>query len=180
MCACLTLGPVPPLAVAAASSPATPPPCPGSGLVPTAADEPQLAQATLCLVDRVRSAHHLPRLHANHPLQSAAARQLSLMLRFDYFGDVGPQGQDPLSLIVQSGYDPAGAPLAYGQNLAWGSPSASSPAAIVTAWMHSPPHRAIILDPVYSDAGAAAVPSVPAAAGGGPAGATYAMEFAHR
>jgi uncharacterized protein YkwD len=156
------------------------PACRGSALAPVRSDLRELARATLCLVNDVRATHHLHRLHANTHLGSAAANALALMIQDDYFADVGPGGQTPLSLIVGSGYVHAGETIQWGQNLAWGSGPKSTPASIVNAWMHSPPHRAIILDPTFADAGAAATPAVPPVMGGGVAGATYAIEFALR
>ena len=156
------------------------PRCSDTALAPTAADEPTVARATLCLVNRVRSAHHMRRLHPNWRLAGAAAHKLAGMIADNYFADLGPQGQHPLSLILSSGYVHAGRPLQFGQNLAWGSGSLDTPAQIVTAWMNSPPHRAIILNPAYSDAGAAVTPAVPSSADGGVPGGTYAMEFALR
>jgi uncharacterized protein YkwD len=55
-----------------------------------------------------------------------------------------------------------------------------TPAGIVAAWMASPPHRAIILDRTYRDAGVAATPALPSVVGQGRVGATYAMEFGLR
>ncbi len=40
-----------------------------------------------------------------------------------------------------------------GENIAWGTYSAATPAAIVNAWMNSPPHRANILDSAFGDIG---------------------------
>ena len=40
-----------------------------------------------------------------------------------------------------------------GEALAWGSGSASTPRSIVAAWMRSPGHRRIVLDPGYDVAG---------------------------
>ena len=40
-----------------------------------------------------------------------------------------------------------------GENIAWGRGKRSSPAAIVDAWMHSPPHRELILTGSIKDVG---------------------------
>jgi hypothetical protein len=46
--------------------------------------------------------------------------------------------------------------------------------------MASPPHRAIMLDGKYRDAGVGAIPSTPRVIGDGRGGATYAIEFGLR
>jgi hypothetical protein len=51
---------------------------------------------------------------------------------------------------------------------------------MVAAWMHSPPHRAIILTGTFNDAGVGVTPIVPSDLGVGEGGATYAIEFAAR
>ena len=63
----------------------------------------------------------------------------------------------------------------------WGGTLAdATPAGIVTAWMHSPPHREIILTAAFRDAGAGVVPAVPSVIAPGAPGATYAIEFGVR
>ena len=42
---------------------------------------------------------------------------------------------------------------AYGENIAWGADWRGSPAAIVEAWMDSPPHRANILNRSFREVG---------------------------
>ncbi len=134
----------------------------------------------MCLVNAVRAAHHLHLLHANPALSSVAATQVRQMLALDYFADVGPSGQTPQAAIAASSYPRPAGGFTMGQNLAWGTGQMTSPATIVAAWMASPPHRAIILDPAFRDAGAAVVASVPAVVESAGAGATYAMEFGVR
>ena len=38
-------------------------------------------------------------------------------------------------------------------DIAWGTGLLSSPVAIVDGWMHSPPHRAVILTPQFREIG---------------------------
>jgi uncharacterized protein YkwD len=102
------------------------------------------------------------------------------MVTWDYFADVRPTGQTPMSLIATTAYLTPHAQIAVGQNIAWGSAGFSPPRHIVREWMASPPHRAIILTAQYRDAGVAVRPSLPRVVGAGSHGATYAMEFAVR
>lgn len=154
--------------------------CPGQGLRPTAATAAAVERATLCLVNRVRAAHRLRSLHPNRYLLGVAASQVTTMVSWDYFSDVRPSGQTPMSLVSLSRYPAHAAGFAVGQNIAWGTGGYSSPAHIVAEWMASPPHRAIILTSEYRDAGVAVEPAVPGVVRAGRHGATYAMEFGVR
>jgi uncharacterized protein YkwD len=164
-------------AVASASSA----PCAGTTLVPSSADTAAVSVATLCLVNQIRSAHHLRALHANSSLLGVATSQVRTMLNWDYFSDVRPSGQTPLALVRVTRYHAHAAAMSVGQNIAWGTGSFATPAHIVAEWMASPPHRAVILTGKYRDAGVGVTPAVPGVLRKGPeGGATYAMEFGAR
>lgn len=102
------------------------------------------------------------------------------MVRWDYFADVRPSGQTPLSLVGVTRYPGHAAAYSVGQNIAWGTGRDTTPSRIVAAWMASPPHREIILTGEYRDAGVAVTPAVPGVIGTGRHGATYAVEFGVR
>lgn len=154
--------------------------CPGADLHPTATDTPAVDAATLCLVDQIRAAHHLPALRPNRELGAVATSQVATMLRWDYFADVRPSGQTPLSLVVVTRYPAHGASISVAQNIAWGTGADTTPMHIVAAWMASPPHREILLTGEYRDAGVAAKAALPRVVGAGQRGATYVMEFGAR
>lgn len=154
--------------------------CANSGLRPTAAGVPAVASATLCLVDRVRAAHRLPPLRANGALARVAASQVRTMLRNDYFADVRPSGQTPMSLVAATGYRAHAAGFSVGETLAWGTGAYATPAHIVAEWMASPPHRELILSPQFREAGVAVAPAVPSVLAPGGRGATYAIELGVR
>jgi uncharacterized protein YkwD len=164
----------------AAASKVTSPSCPGANLSPSAVDAAAVDAATLCLVDRVRTAHHLRPLRANHELQAVAARQVKCIVRWNYFADECPSGQTAAALIAATRYAAHAVKLSTGQNLGWGTGFYATPAQIVAAWMSSPAHRAIILTRTFNDAGVGMTPAVPSAVGVGERGATYAIEFAAR
>jgi len=168
------------LAAAAPRASTAPGGCPGATLQPTTADEAAVNSATLCLVNAVRSAHHLHALRSNGQLAKVATSQVSSMIRWDYFADVRPSGQTPMSLVDVTRYPAHTAGFAVGQNIAWGTGTFASPEHIVTEWMASPPHRAIILTGSYRDAGVAVDPALPGVLRAGHSGATYAMEFGVR
>jgi uncharacterized protein YkwD len=154
--------------------------CRGASLRPTAANAAAVEHATLCLVDQIRQANHLQTLRSNGQLLGVAASQVSTMVSWNYFADVRPSGQTPLSLVVVTRYPVHAANIAVGQNIAWGTGPYSTPGHIVTEWMRSPPHRAIILTGEYRDAGVAVTPALPGVVRAGHSGATYAMEFGVR
>jgi uncharacterized protein YkwD len=153
--------------------------CRGSGLHPTPANVEEVEAATLCLIDIRRGSLHRGLLRENTPLSHVALRQVRVMVHKDYFADVSPSGQTPATLVAASTYPLRGG-FQVGQNLAWGTGDATTPARIVAAWMKSPPHRRIMLDPRYRDAGVGVVPATPAIIGTGQQGATYAIEFGVR
>src|ERR1700687_3042894 len=78
--------------------------CGGADLLPTSANTATVSAATLCLIDRVRAAHHLRALRANRELQAVAARQARDMVRADYFADNPPSGLSLLARVSASRY----------------------------------------------------------------------------
>ena len=103
------------------------------------------------------------------------------MLRGNYFADVRPSGQTPLSLVFVTRYPVHASSISVAQNIAWGTGADTTPARIVTAWMASPSHRRIILTSEYRDAGVAVQAALPRVVGTGrQGGATYVMEFGAR
>ncbi len=154
--------------------------CRNATLQPSGANGAAIDAATLCLIDRLRVANRLAPLRANRELGTVAGSQVSSMISDDYFGDVRPTGQTPMSLIAVSRYRRHTAHISVGQNIAWASALDSTPASIVAAWMASPPHRAIMLDAQYRDAGAAVAAQLPSVLGAGSTGAIYAIEFGAR
>ena len=154
--------------------------CAGAHLRPSARNLAAVKAATLCIVNQVRAAHGAPPLHASQVLAHVAAGQIAAMLHGDYFADVSPSGQTPLSLVAGSAYPAHAASFAVGLNLAWGTGHDVTPAHIVAEWMASPPHRAIMLSEQYRNAGVAVAPAVPAFLRAGRLDATYAFEFGVR
>ncbi len=154
--------------------------CRNANLRPTATNLGAVDAATLCLVNRERTARGLRPLHANRELGHVAASQVGSMVRRDYFADVGPSGQTPLSLVAVTRYPAHADEFAVGQNIAWGTGSYTTPAHIVQEWMNSPPHREIMLSGEYRDAGVASTSAVPAVLDTSGHGATYVIEFGVR
>lgn len=165
---------------AGAAVPAAASSCPGANAHPTPADVAAVDAATLCLINQVRGAHHLRPLRSNRELGRVAASQVTHMVRADYFADNRPTGQTPMSLVAITRYPAHAAGFSVGQNIAWGTGSYTTPAHIVAEWMASPPHRELMLDTEFRDAGVAVTPAVPSVLHAGRRGATYAIEFGVR
>ena len=144
--------------------------CAYANLRPTATDTALVDTATLCLIDQLRAAYRLRPLRANRELQAVAGEQATRMVRDDYFGDDSPSGQTPGTLIAALPYGAHASSLATAQNLGWGTRSAATPAGMVTAWMHSPPHREVILTGAFREVGVGVSPAVPSILGHGAAG----------
>ncbi|HWD10642.1 MAG TPA: CAP domain-containing protein [Solirubrobacteraceae bacterium] len=154
--------------------------CPNATLQADAGNAPAVERATLCLIDRMRSHHGQRSLHRNVELGTVAESQVASMLRWNYFADVRPSGQTPLALVGVTPYRAHAAFMAVGQNIAWASGSAATPAHILADWMASPPHRAIMLSGKFRDAGVAVEPALPSVLGAGSRGAVWAVEFGVR
>ena len=154
--------------------------CAGANVHPSAANVLQADAATLCLVNQVRLAHGLHPLRANRELGRVAHSQVTSMVSHDYFADVRPTGQTPLSLVAVTRYPAHAAEFSIGQNIAWGTEGFTTPAHIVAAWMASTPHREIMLSSIYRNAGVAVMPAVPTILASSGTGATYAIEFGVR
>jgi uncharacterized protein YkwD len=156
------------------------PPCPGADLRPGPLNAGAVDAATLCEINQLRGSHHLPSLRVNRYLHRVAAGQVSQMVRWNYFADLPPAGRSSGALIASSRYAAHAARLSTGQNIGWGTGDEGTPSSMVTAWMASPPHRALILARAFRDIGVAITPSLPAVLHCGPFGGLYAVEFAAR
>jgi uncharacterized protein YkwD len=170
----------PVLAAARAVVTRRPHPCPGADLRPRPADTGLPEAATVCLLNGERRAHGLRPLRANGYLQAIAGEQVGGMVSWNYFADVRPSGSTPARLIKVSRYGARAAKLSTGENIGWGTGGEATPARMVAAWMHSPPHRAVILARGFRDVGVGIAAALPSALGRGSHGALYAVEFAAR
>jgi uncharacterized protein YkwD len=120
--------------------------CPNANLEPTSvADVPVVQTATRCLVNRERRKRGLRTLRFNQDLQTSADWQSNDMVTNQYFAHERDGGPTFVSRITRFGYAKDSGGYALGENIAWSTSDAASPAEIVSMWMHSPGHRANIL-----------------------------------
>jgi uncharacterized protein YkwD len=152
--------------------------CANATLMPSQSNVEAIRAATLCLVNRERAAHGEGELHANGHLQQAAQGHTESMAFGNYFEHLGPGGQTPLQRIRSTGYIYS-SQLGYelGENIAWATGYLATPAAIVSAWMGSPGHRANILDGHFRDSGIGVSPHPPTSVSHGQAGGLYTQDF---
>ncbi len=101
------------------------------------------------------------------------------MVNAGYFGHASPAGVSFIDRILDTGYTRGSRTWQIGENLVWGSAALSSPAALVRAWMQSPPHRGNLLKPRFREIGIAAVRGTPVNRADA-AGVTVSSEYGFR
>jgi uncharacterized protein YkwD len=102
-------------------------------------------------INRFRVAHHLPKLRIDARLSTTAAWLARDMGVRHYFSHTDSAHRDPFQRMRAFGY-----PLVYarGENLAAGNEAVG---ATFSQWLHSPPHKAVLLTPYYHAIGIARV-----------------------
>jgi uncharacterized protein YkwD len=149
--------------------------CADADLAPDATNLPTISDATFCLLNAERASRGLTALKPDRQLQRAALAHGGDMVSHGYFAHEGRDGSEPAERIRSTGYLSGGGAWRIGENLAWGTGDLATPRAIMAAWMHSPGHRANILQPQYRQIGFGVIAGNPNADDG--AGATYVTEF---
>jgi uncharacterized protein YkwD len=133
--------------------------------------------ATLCLLNRARADAGLRPLRLNGRLSYAARRHSHDMVARRYFAHDSLNGATPFQRMRATHYVPRNASWWLGENIGWGTGSLAQPAALVRAWMHSPMHRANILNPHFREIGIGIAVGAPSRAFAGQAAATYTTDF---
>jgi uncharacterized protein YkwD len=152
--------------------------CGSTSALPGTVSGQALQSATVCLLNRARARSGLRRLRVNGRLSLAARRHAVDMVRRDYFSHYSLSGASFLDRIRRTGYLRGARRWAAGENIAWGAGRRATPAAIVKAWMGSPPHRANILSRRYREIGIGIARGAPGWSG--LAALTYVTEFGRR
>lgn len=137
---------------------------------------PRAARAAVtCQINRERRSRGLAPVTAERRLTRMAGRHARAMVRLGFFSHTAPGGRTLSDRLRAARY--GGRPVVVGEALAWGQGARAAPRAIVRVWMHSPPHRAVLLGRNYRHIGIGVAP-------GSPYGrslhgsATYAANFA--
>ena len=149
--------------------------CPAAATNPSPRNARVVRRTTLCLLNRERRRHGLKRLRSNGRLRRSATRYSRQMARRNFFSHVSPGGSTMLARIKRAGYLRGARGFAVGENLAWGSGRLASPIETVRAWMHSPGHRANILNGRFREIGIGVATGAPVPGIGD--AATYTTHF---
>jgi uncharacterized protein YkwD len=151
------------------------PHCKDENVEVTDATRARAEAAAFCLVNKRRARRGIRSLKRNSALYSAAEGHAADMVQSNYFSHESKGGSAPAGRAGAAGYGakPKGAQV--GENIAWGSGTLSTPAAIVQAWMNSTGHRKNMLRRSFREAGLAISPGTPDPATG--AGGTYVQVF---
>lgn len=122
--------------------------------LPTKLTAHQAQLSVRCLLNKQRQRHGLKKLKLHKRLNKAAGKHSRVMKRKSCFDHVCP-GEASLESRLSSVRYLLNNLLqwSYGENIGWGQAQLATPRAMVKAWMHSPPHRANILDGGFRDLG---------------------------
>jgi uncharacterized protein YkwD len=151
--------------------------CANIDLMPSRHVAHKVRTATLCLLNEQRNMHGLHKLTSSRRLRHVASRYARLMVRHTFFAHQSPGGSTPLSRIRRTTYLTDARFWTVGENLAWGTGTLATPRMIMRAWMHSPEHRANILNGRYREIGVGIAYGAPVASFAASPGATYATDF---
>lgn len=165
------------LAVGAPATASAQAPCGDSTAAPRQLNLHEMRSSVLCLLNRIRARHQLHPLAYNRALRTSASAHSVSMVIHGYFGHEGPGGSMD-SRILRAGYLASAGEFVIGEDIGGGDGLLGSPMAVVSDWMHSPPHRHNILDPHFRDAGVGVARGFPY--GGGGRAATYTVDFGAR
>ena len=130
---------------AAASRAAAAGHCENAGLFGKRLKPRAAAKAIRCLIDEERRKRGLNSLDSQKTLKRAAKKHTKQMLSADCFLHTCPNEAELVGRVTSAGYLPCECSWSVGENIAWGQRKYGSPAAIIAAWMASPPHREMIL-----------------------------------
>ncbi len=160
------------LALGGAPAPASAAGCTGASAAPGALSGAARQHAVVCEINRVRTRRGLAPVAPHPRLTRMADRFARAMVSHRFFSHVGPGGATLDARLRAAGYRGRSA----GEVLAWGQGRYASPRAAVRSWLHSPPHRRVLLGRHYRDVGVGVALGNPF--GRGMRGsATYAANF---
>lgn len=123
-----------------------------------------------CMVNRARRRHGVGGLRSNGRLRRAAQMHTGYMKRHRCFSHQCPGEGSLVSRLMRVNYIVGGLRRwRCAENIAVGKGDDGTPKAIVRGWMHSPGHRANLLDPHYRQLGVGFTHGLPGKkrAGGG-------------
>jgi len=170
-----------PLAIWAlvASASASASDCGPVGTQVTGLNEAQMESSITCLINDERASYGLQPVAPNTDLHQAAVSHSSEMIKQGYFEHTSPSGLTFMDRIEATGYMRGTRSWTVGENLVWGTGPLSTPQALVSAWMNSPPHRENLLRPTFREIGVAALAGTPVSSSD-LTGITVSSEYGYR
>jgi uncharacterized protein YkwD len=135
--------------------------CADADAQPGTASDRAYTRAVECLVNEQRAGAGLGALGHDRRLARAARRFSTAMVRQRFFDHVSPEGSTLAGRARAAGY--SGGTL--GETIGWGTGVLATPAAIVRAWMDSPPHHAVLLSRAFRRIGLGVAQGSPEGAG---------------
>jgi len=153
--------------------------CGPTGTQVTGLSQPQMESSIACLINVQRTSSGLQPVSPNGELRQAALSHSNEMISQSYFEHTSPAGVTFEDRIERTGYMRNARSWLVGENLVWGTGQLSTPQAVVTAWMNSPPHRENLLRPTFREIGIAAIRGTPQGQSD-PTGATVSSEYGYR
>jgi uncharacterized protein YkwD len=153
--------------------------CLGADAHAESVSEQQLEATIVCLINERRAAAGLGFVRAENRLRLAGLGHAGEMVAQGYFAHDSSGGSSFIERITRTGYTRGSTSWLVGENLAWGTGSASTPTTLVQSWMDSPPHRENILRSRFREVGVAAVRGTPVEAGD-TSGITVASEYGYK
>jgi uncharacterized protein YkwD len=150
-------------ASAATAAPGAAAACPNADQAADSATVSQLAAGVRCLLNEERAGAQRSPVSANSRLATAANGHAADMVARHYFAHTSLGGATFVDRIRRAGYVPSRGQWSAGEILAWASGPLATPRGIVDAWMASPEHRRILMDPRFSDVGVGVAVGAPEA-----------------
>jgi uncharacterized protein YkwD len=132
---------------------------------------PQPADATVQALNAARAAHGVAPLRGDARLAQAALRHSRDMVARHYFSHVTPGGATLGARVARTGWTRLRPEWQLGEDLAWVTDASADTA--VAAWLHSPPHRRVLLDQTYRLVGVGVADGTPFGMPGG----TFTADF---
>jgi len=135
--------------------------CPDASASATAIGAAAARGAVACEVNARRRAHGRRSLRWSGRLGLAAERYSREMVARRFFAHVSPGGATLDRRIRRTGYLRGSRNWILGEDIGWVEEPAATAGRIVREWMHSPPHRSVILDRRFREIGVGVAGGVP-------------------
>jgi uncharacterized protein YkwD len=135
-------------------------------------------RAVECVVNARRRAHGRRPLSWSGRLGRAAERYSLDMVARRFFAHVSPDGATLVGRVRRTGYLRGARSWMLGEDIGWAEDPIATASSIVRSWMHSPPHRSVLLDRRFRHVGVGVAAGVPDPSAG--RGATFVMDVGRR